>query len=929
MKKQLLFIGAFLIISNSLLAQTLLGIDISHYQGTVNWAQVSAAGKVFAYVKSTEGITYTDPNYTTYMSGGTSAGIVMGVYHFARPESNTAVDEANHFLAVSASSIGVGYLPPVLDLEDPPTGAGLTSYFTSAALTAWAQTWLTTVQNATGITPVIYTSASIAAYLNNSLNTYGLWIANPGTSATTPPSNIGVWNTWMFKQYSWTGTVSGITGSVDLDVYNGTTTDFNNLIGTAPCTAPSNDNCPGISITSNGNCLSGTVSCATGSYGANQCSGCTCTSPDDKDVYYSFTAAATSETVTISNYAANFDAVIELRTACAFNTALGCYDPAGTPASVSNTWNNLTIGNTYYIRVFEYNYSGSTPTSSTFDICVTHTVCSPPTNISFTGTLSACSNGTTTVSATASNCTGCSFQWSGGLGSGSYKNLSSGTYTVTATSNCGGSASATVSISALFAPNAPAISTTGTCNPVLVSANGSGCSGCSYTWNTPSGTISGATISGTSSGTYSVTVTDTNTCTASTSQAVTVNQIPTASISPAAFSICNGASTTLSASGGGTYTWSTGESNSTITVSPSVNTSYTVTVTLNSCTASASANVMLYSSPIADAGINQTNTGSGIMIGGNPTASGGQSPYSYSWNPNNTLDSSSIANPFSNVVDTTTYTVVVTDNNNCTATDSVIVSPITCTYQLSASAIIVDSNGLINSVSVLCPAFCNWNVNTGNCSWFSVFPTSGLGADSFTVSIPATNDTFTKQCTLIVQGDTITITQYGKAGILPCLPVDTSVQVNGGCDLAAASIGGATYQWYRNGTPIPTATSQYYTANQNGYYRVSIMVGSCAYQSTDHYLTCFTEIEESSILNLNVYPNPTDGTFIISGEAQIASQLSVNLYNILGQIVYSKDISLKSGKIHEEIKATNIAAGIYNLRLNLGKQVYSRKLVVK
>ncbi|MCX6199292.1 MAG: GH25 family lysozyme [Bacteroidetes bacterium] len=929
MKKHLLFIGLFLTLSHQLLAQTILGIDVSHYQGSINWTQVAASGKVFAWVKSTEGVTYNDPNYTTYMSGGTSAGVVMGVYHFARPESNTAVDEANHFLAMSSSSIGVGFLPPALDLEDPPTGPALTSYFTSAALTAWAQTWLTTVQNATGITPVIYTSASIAAYLNSSLNTYGLWIANPGTSSTTPPANIGVWNTWMFKQYSWTGTVSGITGSVDLNVYNGTTTDFNILIGTAPCTAPANDNCPGISITSNGNCLTGTVSCATGSYGANQCTGCTCTSPDDKDVYYSFTAAATSETVTLSNYAANFDAVMELRTACAFNTALGCYDPVGSPTSVSNTWNNLTIGNTYYIRVFEYNYSGSIPTSPTFDICVTHTVCSPPTNISFSGTLAACSSGTTAVSVSAFNCTGCAFQWSGGLGSGSSKNLSPGSYTVTATSNCGGSASATVSISTLSAPNAPIISTAGTCNPVSVSANSIGCSSCAYSWNTPVGINSGATISGIATGTYSVTVTDANTCTAGNSQSVTVNQIPTATISPASISICNGASTTLTASGGGTYAWSTNEITSAISVSPSTNISYTVTVSLNNCTATATANVTIYNTPIANAGADQTNTGAGVTIGGNPTAGGGQIPYTYSWNPISTLDSSAVANPFSNAVDTTTYTVVVTDNNNCTASDSVIISPIACAYQLSASIIIADSSGLVSSVSVLCPAFCNWNVNSGNCSWLTVLPASGVGTDSFVVSISATNDTFTKQCTLIVEGDSITITQYGKAGALPCAAVDTSVQVNGGCDLAAASIAGATYQWYRNGTAIPFATSQYYTANQNGYYRVGIAVGGCVYQSSDHYLTCFTAIEESSISNLNVYPNPTEGTFVLSGEAKNAKQLLVTLYNALGQIVYSKNILLKGETISEEIKVKNLAAGIYNLQLLIDKQAYNKKLVVR
>ncbi len=164
-----------------------------------------------------------------------------------------------------------------------------------------------------------------------------------------------------------------------------TSTNANGSCGT-PCTAPSNDNCSSSvpTLTSNGACANGTVACATGSYGANQCLGCSCTSPDDKDVYYKFTAQATSHTVTLSNYASNFDGVIELRTACASGTAISCYDPSGAPSTVSNTWNNLTIGQTYYIRVFEYNNTGTPPSSPTFTICLTHsggTTCNTPSNM--------------------------------------------------------------------------------------------------------------------------------------------------------------------------------------------------------------------------------------------------------------------------------------------------------------------------------------------------------------------------------------------------------------------------------------------------------------------------------------------------------------------------------------------------------------------
>jgi GH25 family lysozyme M1 (1,4-beta-N-acetylmuramidase) len=218
----------------------ILGIDVSHYEsdgsyGPINWPQVkSPGGKTFAWAKSTEGTTYTDPSYATNTANGTSAGVAMGAYHFAHPETNAASAEASFFLSVAGSNIKTCYLPPALDLEDPSGGPSLVSSMTSTALTTWVQDWMTAVQNQTGIAPVLYTNGSIAAYLNSSLNTYKLWIADPDGSSTAQPANIGVWTTWTFKQYSWTSAVSGIANpQVDLNVFNGDMTAFNALLGCA------------------------------------------------------------------------------------------------------------------------------------------------------------------------------------------------------------------------------------------------------------------------------------------------------------------------------------------------------------------------------------------------------------------------------------------------------------------------------------------------------------------------------------------------------------------------------------------------------------------------------------------------------------------------------------------------------------------------
>jgi GH25 family lysozyme M1 (1,4-beta-N-acetylmuramidase) len=210
------------------------GIDVSHWNGTINWSQVKAAEKVFAFAKCSEGLTGADDDkFSTNMINGKNAGVVMGAYHIARPDnrptSDGAVQEANHFLSLASSFIGTGYLPPALDLE-PAYVEGQSK----SILSTWVQAWMTTVQNATGVAPVIYTTHWDANnLLNSSLNIYKLWIANYESNPLTPPTNLGIWSTWTFNQYSETGTVSGISSAVDLDVFNGDMTAFNNLIGTS------------------------------------------------------------------------------------------------------------------------------------------------------------------------------------------------------------------------------------------------------------------------------------------------------------------------------------------------------------------------------------------------------------------------------------------------------------------------------------------------------------------------------------------------------------------------------------------------------------------------------------------------------------------------------------------------------------------------
>jgi GH25 family lysozyme M1 (1,4-beta-N-acetylmuramidase) len=197
------------------------GIDVSYHQGWIDWWQVAGSGKRFAFVRATAGTLTADTAYAANRSGARAAGLAVGSYHFANPDTapNDAMNEANWFLW--NAPITSGDLVPVLDFE-------VANGLDPVSLTAWAQTWLTQVSAATGVRPIIYTtphfwSSSMADTDWFARNGYSvLWIAN-WTSASQPAVPAGGWggSGWTFWQHSSTGTVPGIGGAVDLDRFNG------------------------------------------------------------------------------------------------------------------------------------------------------------------------------------------------------------------------------------------------------------------------------------------------------------------------------------------------------------------------------------------------------------------------------------------------------------------------------------------------------------------------------------------------------------------------------------------------------------------------------------------------------------------------------------------------------------------------------------
>jgi GH25 family lysozyme M1 (1,4-beta-N-acetylmuramidase) len=216
-------------------AGTLPGIDVSHWQGTIDWAQVAAAGTRFAIAKATEGRTYVDPMYATNKAGAEANGIVFGAYHFARPDDTPgdAIAEADHFVEVA--QLVPGNLVPVLDLER-------TGGLSQEQVTEWILAWLGRVTERLGVRPMIYTSPNGWATRTGDTTAVVkagytlLWVAHWGVESPRVPAEDWGGYGWTFWQYTDCGAVPGIEGCVDLDWYRGTSF--------APVAVPSPDTTP-------------------------------------------------------------------------------------------------------------------------------------------------------------------------------------------------------------------------------------------------------------------------------------------------------------------------------------------------------------------------------------------------------------------------------------------------------------------------------------------------------------------------------------------------------------------------------------------------------------------------------------------------------------------------------------------------------------
>jgi len=202
---------------------TVKGIDVSYYQGTIDWTRVKNDGVRFAFLRVSDGTGFVDPKFPTYWAQSKAAGVMRGAYQYFRPNQDP-IAQADLLLA-KIGTLAPDDLPPVIDVE---ADGGLAP----AQVAAKVKLWVDHVEAALGVTPIVYTGfyfwrdqVGAPAFAAAS----PLWHAQY-TSAACP--NIpGPWSDWAFWQYTDSGSVDGIPGNVDMNRFNGTFTDLMALTG--------------------------------------------------------------------------------------------------------------------------------------------------------------------------------------------------------------------------------------------------------------------------------------------------------------------------------------------------------------------------------------------------------------------------------------------------------------------------------------------------------------------------------------------------------------------------------------------------------------------------------------------------------------------------------------------------------------------------
>lgn len=497
-----------------------------------------------------------------------------------------------------------------------------------------------------------------------------------------------------------------------------------------------------------------------------------------------------------------------------------------------------------------------------------------------------CGGSVTLDAANAGN----SYEWSTSETTQTISVSASGSYQVTVTDGNGCEGSDNISVTIASFPVVNLGADVVECGSATLDA---GNAGSTFAWSNGANT---QTNSVTSSNNYSVTVTNAAGCSAADTLNATINPVPVVNLGNDVTQ-CGGTVTLDAANAGSAFAWSTAETSGSITVSASSNYSVTVTSTAN-CSATDDINVTINSVPTVSLG-NDT-----AQCGGTVTLDAGNAGASFSWSSGDNTQTVVVSS-------SNTYSVTVTDANNCTGTDAAVVT-ISSFPVVNLGADTAQCGG-----SILLDAG-----NAGSTFAWSNGPSSQTNnvTASGVYSVVVTN---TNNCS---SADTVEVTINALPTVTFTLTDDTlcigeaAVNLSGlpaGGSFSGTGVSGSTFTPLTAGAGVHVITYNY--TDNNG----------CANSAADNMVVnlCVGVEEIAGSISVNVYPNPSTGVFYLDLGSLNSLMVDLRVYSANGALVTEESFVADSAV--RELNLSNHAQGIYVVKITSNNMTATKRIVIE
>jgi gliding motility-associated-like protein len=766
--------------------------------------------------------------YSWSQGGNTTnsaTGLKAGTYTVTVTDSNSCT------LTVGVTITQPAALALSLTIVDAACNSsnGTATVSVTGGVSPYTYLWVNpSVPDTIGYTNMV-TGLSAGTYLVGVADSNGCYAIDTAVIVNLPPPSISITSTNVLCLNDSNGTATAtITGGVSPFTYLWTpdsatgSTATGLSAGTYTLTIHDSNGCVAIdsvtisqpkSSVSAVTTVITSVSCNGGSNGSASVTASGGTSPyiyswsngQTTDTATGLSATTYTVTVTDSNGCATMDSItISQPTALIADTAIitsiSCNGGSNGSASViasggtspyGYSWSNGQTtdtatglsATTYTITVTDSNGCSTTNSITiTQPVVLTASIADSSNVMCFGG-----SSGSATVLATGGT-SPYTYKWAPGGGSSTVEiGFTAGIYTVTVTDNNGCTATATVHIGQPSQLDVTITNNSPSCGPTSGTASATvtgGTSGYSYLWTPDLQTT--ASITGLSSGTYTVTVTDANGCTATASTDITASDLITGKITNTGITcngLKNGTATVLASGGTAPYTYKWTPSGGTGATASNLSAgTYTLTITdINGCTFTETVDI---TEPTA---LKATMNSSNISCNGGAngkawvTVSGGTTPYNYQWTPSGGFNDTAID------LTAGAYTVTVTDANGCTTTAAVNItqpSPLAVTPTITNALCNYNSNGSINlTVSGATPPYTYLWSNAASSTTPNV---SGLSVGTYSVVITDSAGCI-NTASYKVSFDSLVIANASNATIC----YNSSVMLNGD-----SSVNAQAYQWF-------------------------------------------------------------------------------------------------------------------------------------